>query len=313
MFGRESLRINRSESVNSVQSEQSLHGDETTQPEMDQSLDLLANVENEAETAQGNQPLAPGLISEELLRRAMKRVMEPMIFEMKRVKVECAVLDKKMSQVLTQNETLHKLVKELKAELNKGCDDLQVLLTGEGVQFLKQMCVGNLDMKAKEESETDLLQKFMDKAKEEGWMIKKSQKAEKDIVSKYRDNRNYLKAQIRIRVAEDLATNVTPISSSQLSKTIKFIREHLSVVELSNDILLVLYNYAYSALKYHNKEIGEETMTEAEKKIKKKVEQNIWVYAMNRVEQDRKSNKDAMAIKDKILRMLQSGVKYVSS
>ena len=41
-----------------------------------------------------------------------------------------------------------------------------MLLTGDGVQFLKEMCVRNLDMKAKDDVETALLQKFMDKAKE---------------------------------------------------------------------------------------------------------------------------------------------------
>merc|ERR1719508_739586 len=135
------------------------------------------------------------------------------------------------------------------------------------------MCVMNLYMYAKDDAETELMQNFIDKAKEEAWLLKTSNKAEKDILSKYRDNRNYMKSQIRLRVYEDLS-NQTPDTSSKLIKTLKFLRENLSVPTLSNDLMLVIYNYAYTVLKYNNK--ANENMTADELTIQKEAQANLW-------------------------------------
>jgi len=312
-MGRGSLRLAaRSDSVLSARSEQSspIRADnDMGTADGYESLSLLETDRDNSVANATPENSQQFVINEDQLRRVMKRAMEPLMYEVKRIKTENAVLDKKVSQVLSQNEVLQKMVKELKAELNKGTEDLPLLLTGDGVQFLKEMCVRNLDMKAKDDVETALLQKFMDKAKEEGWLIKRTGKSEKDIISKFRDNRNYLKAQVKLRISEDLS-NQTPITSSKLPKTLKFIREHLSVPELSNEILLILYNYAYVALKYINKGIAGTTMSETEKNIQERARKNVWLYVMDRVEQDREAKKEASAIKEKICRMLTAGTQY---
>ena len=89
------------------------------------------------------------------------------------------------------------------------------LLTVDGVRKLKSWCFKNLDMKAKDKDETALLNKFMEVGKgvsgdrlnlniyidflvQEGWLLKTSAKAQKDIITNYRAKRNYFKAQVRI-------------------------------------------------------------------------------------------------------------------
>ena len=48
---------------------------------------------------------------------------------------------------------------------------------------------------------------------------------------------------------EDMANIKTPEEASDLPRAEKFIREHLSVSELSNDFLRILYNFAFTHLK----------------------------------------------------------------
>lgn len=305
LFG-DSSRLTRTTSVGSAVSVQSTQEDDVMTTPVE-SQDLLA--EDSLGGEGGRRQTGQSQLDEDVIRRAVKKALEPLMYEVKRVKKQNEILDKKVTQSLANDERQQKLIKELKGELSKGVEDLSVLLTSEGIQKLKGMCLRNLDMKAKEDDETALLQKFMDKANEEGWMIKKTAKAEKDITSKYRDNRNYLKSQIRLRVFEDLS-NKTPTAASKLPKTVKFLREHLVVPELSNDMLLVVYNYVYTVLKYLNKNVDEETMTGPEKQIKKKAKSNTWSYVMERVDADRKNKKEASAVKDRIFRLLENGLKF---
>jgi hypothetical protein len=84
-----------------------------------------------------------------------------------------------MTQVLQKNENLEKIMKELVAKTQKvnyyfnefvkickmqDADNLDVLLTVDGVKKLKSMCYKNLDMKAKDTEEIDMLNRFMIKS-----------------------------------------------------------------------------------------------------------------------------------------------------
>ena len=59
---------------------------------------------------------------------------------------------------------MNKMMKELVAKNNKEVDDLDSLLTVEGLKKLKMLCYGNLDLKAKSDEEVELLKSFMGKA-----------------------------------------------------------------------------------------------------------------------------------------------------
>ena len=45
-------------------------------------------------------------------------------------------------------------------------EDVNNLLSAEGIRAMKLMCLKNLDLKAKEETEMELLNKFMELAKD---------------------------------------------------------------------------------------------------------------------------------------------------
>ena len=68
--------------------------------------------------------------------------------------------------MLANQATLNRMLKELVAKNNKEVDDLDSLLTVEGLKRLKMLCYGNLDLKAKSDEEVDLLKSFMGKAKD---------------------------------------------------------------------------------------------------------------------------------------------------
>ena len=55
------------------------------------------------------------------------------------------------------------------------------LLTADGIRALLGICCNNLDQKAKTADETELLNSFLTTARNEGWMIKATSKAEKDL------------------------------------------------------------------------------------------------------------------------------------
>ena len=94
------------------------------------------------------------------------------------------VLDRKVSTVIQKNENLEKMLKEIAAknqkvflkdteiDFNAQCcifeavEDVECLLTSDGIKFLKSMLFRNLDMKAKDAEEVTLLNRFMTRAKE---------------------------------------------------------------------------------------------------------------------------------------------------
>ena len=125
---------------------------------------------------------------------------------------------------------------------------------------MRELCLHNMDCKADDKREQEILASFMTKSKDEGWLCKKTGKAEKDIKQQFRKKNSYLRAQIRQRVMEDMV-NKTAEEASDLQKSEKFIREHLGVAELSNEYLRVLYNFAYTHLKYMNKKVVLSIMT----------------------------------------------------
>jgi len=59
-------------------------------------------------------------------------------------------------------------------------------LTADGLKMIKMMCFRNLDFYANDKNEVDMLTRFMNKAKDEAWLLKQSGKAEKDIKQQYR-------------------------------------------------------------------------------------------------------------------------------
>ena len=50
--------------------------------------------------------------------------------------------------------------------IEQGTEELSVLLTGEGITQLKLLCFRNLDFKAKDAEETELMDRFFTSAKE---------------------------------------------------------------------------------------------------------------------------------------------------
>ena len=130
-------------------------------------------------------------------------------------------MDKKLNTVLHKNDNLEKLVKELVSKNNKvrlvcvnipvckfsrlqDSDQLESLLTADGLKMIKMMCFRNLDFYANDKNEVDMLTRFMNKAKDEStyersynsnfkqlyiqeaWLLKQSGKAEKHIKQQYR-------------------------------------------------------------------------------------------------------------------------------
>lgn len=248
-------------------------------------------------------------LGEEQMKRILKRALEPMVYEVKRIRTQYATLERQNATIIRQNEILQSELKELKAAMSKGTEDLSVLLTFEGIQQLKMMVFRNLDMCAKEADETLLLEKFLTSGKENGWLIKSSAKAQKDIITNFREKRNYLKAQVRLRIHEDIS-NKTANYAAKLTKTIKFVMEHLGVHELSEYCLSIIYNLAYTSLKYMNIKGDTSTMNEAEKAVLKEARDNIWICVMGRVDNDKKGKRSHETLKDKIRNMIESGLSF---
>lgn len=256
------------------------------------------------------EPNQQGMITQAQLNIALKRAMEPLLWHVKKLKTQNDEVETKVTNILHKYDKLLKYVKELKGAMSKGNEDVGELLTGEGVQRLKLMCLRNLDMRANDENEKVLIKMFMEKAKKEGWLLKQSAKAEKDIVVHYREKRNYLKAQIRIRIHQDLI-NKTPAYSIKLQETIAFVTRHVGVPELEMYSLRILYNHAYILLKYRNKTVDTDNLSVDEKKIQKKAVDDVWSYTMERVAADRKAKRDDTVIKEKFGRLLENGATFL--
>ena len=91
-------------------------------------------------------------------------------------------------------------------------DSLDTLLTVDGLKFLKELSLRNLDYRAEDSKEVAMLNSFLQKAKDvrfwflnvilksddpqEGWLCKQSGKADKDIRHQFRAKKNYLRAQV---------------------------------------------------------------------------------------------------------------------
>ena len=174
---------------------------------------------------------------------------------------------------------------------------------------MKELCLRNLDCKADDKREQEILAGFMQKARDEGWLCKQTGKAEKDIKQQFRKKNSYLRAQIRQRVMEDMC-NKPADEASDMQKSEKFIREHLGVAELSNEYLRILYNFAYTHLKYMNKKVVVSTMTQAEKKSAKSARDDPWSYTMVRVTSDRVNKRDFTVIKTKFADLLLTGPEF---
>jgi len=235
------------------------------------------------------------------LMRGVKRSVDLLLTEVKRLKEQNVSMEKKLNTVLHKNDNLEKLVKELASKNNKDVDQLEALLSADGLKMIKMMCFRNLDSYANDKNEVELLNKFMNKAKDEGWLLKMSGKAEKDIKQQFRLKRNYLKAQVRARVLEDMA-NKTPQEATDLPRSEKFIREHLGTSELSNDCLRILYNFSYTHLKYMNKKVK---LSQEDGEVAKVARADPWVYVMQRVFADREAGRDHDIIKGRFAALLE--------
>ena len=112
--------------------------------------------------------------------------------------------------------------------------------------------------------------------------------------------------QIRFRIHEDLS-NKTPEQALELPKTLNFVKEHLGVREISGQCLLVIYNFAFTNLKYMNSKVASETQNTAEKKNATSARLGPWIYVMQRVEADRKAERDWSMVKERLSQLLSSG------
>jgi len=301
----ESMRPGRMQKHISTRSEVSVQDDEdiTNAPDSINLLDEAGrDLDNQVEMDSGS-------LTEKMIAKAVKRAIEPMSCNVKQMKVQLAAQERKMTAIYQQNEAQAKQLKELKAESSKGPEDLSVLLTADGLIFLKKMCLKNLDCKAKEDIETEMFQGFFKKANDEGWLLKRSDKAEKDIISRFRDKRNYLKAQIRQRIHEDIV-NKTPTLAIKLEKTLKFLRDHLGVAELGDDFQHIIYTYAYIQVKYCNKNTNVDTMSDTDKEVKKRVVEGVWEEVMFRVEDDGVQKRSFSSVKRKFQRLLETGIEF---
>ena len=97
--------------------------------------------------------------------------------------------------------------------------------------------------------------------------------------------------------------NKTQDEASDLPASVKFIREHLGAAELSDDVMLILYHFAYTHLKYLNMKA---VLSQNEKRAAKVAKGNVWKFVMLRVDGDRQDGKDLSAIKDKVSALLSS-------
>jgi len=234
--------------------------------------------------------------------RGLKRGVDTLVTEVKKLKEQNTTLDKKLTTVLKKNENLEKLMKEMSSKNNQSPDDLGELMTADGLKVFKMAYYRNLDHSANDKNEVEMVKKFMAKAKEDGWLVKNSGKAEKDILKHWRLKRNYLKAQIRARVFADMV-NKTQEEAKDLITSEKFIKEHLGVPELNDDCLLILFNFAFTHLKYLNKKAT--LTTTNEKKVADIARKNVWKYVMEeRVDSDREAGRDHTVIKERFAALL---------
>ena len=123
-------------------------------------------------------------------------------------------------------------------------------------------------------------------------------------------------------------TNKTEEEASDLPTATKFIRDSLGVIDLDDDHLIILYNFAYThvnfiycliafsmntlfiQLKYLNSRVARSTMSELDKKHVKNANEDIWVYVMERVAQDRSKKRSHSVIKDRFISILHSGQRF---
>lgn len=106
-----------------------------------------------------------------------------------------------------------------------------------------------------------------------------------------------------MRIFDDLS-NKTPDEASELPRTVKFSRDHLGLSVLGDEHLLVLYNFAYSHLKYLNSRLP--MTSQAEKRNQKLAVADPWAYAMGRVGADRVAKKDHSVIKERFVQLVNS-------
>ena len=105
-------------------------------------------------------------------------------------------------------------------------------------------------------------------------------------------------------------TNKSPDEASELASSIKFLRETLGLTELLEDHLRIIYNFAFTHLKYLNGKVATASMGDVDKKNRKTAMKDVWSYVMDRVTGDRRAKRSYTVTKDKFLTMLQGGQEY---
>ena len=120
----------------------------------------------------------------------------------------------------------------------------------------------------------------------------------------------FLLSQIRLRIFQDL-TNKTPKHAVELPVTIGFLRDTLGVPQLSEECLLIIYNYAYTVMKYLNKEQSFYTLSGPEVNSVKAARKNPWGYTMQRVEGDKGARRKHSVVKNRFDNLLKSGQNFV--
>ena len=162
---------------------------------MDSSNNLLLGGGNEGDTNLDGQNSPPQSTNVSALR-GIKRSIDTIAENVKKVMSSQLATGKALNKMDGRIETLEKSVKVLVGKADKVVDSLESLLTVDGLRYFKKMCMHNLDFKAEDKGENDLLSVFFIRAKDEGWLCKQTGKAEKDIKHQYRVKKNYLRSQV---------------------------------------------------------------------------------------------------------------------
>jgi hypothetical protein len=92
-----------------------------------------------------------------------------------------------------------------------------------------------------------------------------------------------------------------------LPRTEKFIRDNLGVSELAGDTLRIIYNFAYTHLKYLNQKV---ILNPTEKKASKSAKDDPWSFAMGRVSADKFHKRDFTVIKNRFAELLSSSAGF---
>ena len=81
-------------------------------------------------------------------------------------------------------------------------------------------------------------------------------------------------------------------------------------MELDSDCKLILFMYGFVTLKYLNKKIKPDNMSNEEKKSRARARESVWVFTMERVDGEKSVGRDFSHIKSRLAALLKSGQEF---